>query len=299
MKILVLLIILALIILIAWFFIFKVKHLKTPDVFMVDGGVKTGKSLVTVYLAIRQYKKNVRIVYIKNLIIKFINLFKKKGFKKKLIERPMLYSNMPLNNVKYNDLTLSIVLREVRIPYKSVCLIDEASLLADSMTGMLTTKEKKQRFDYVNEKLTLFIKLYGHFTRGGSLFYNSQQIIDLHFAFKRCTSTYLFIQKNRKFPFFCLLYVREMVHSEDNDIINNYHEDIDKSDRPLFIWKKYYKYYDRYYLSALTDNLINQVDYNVVKYIKNKDMKARNVLTLGDYVSIKQFNERSLINEKK
>ena len=47
---------------------------------------------------------------------------------------------MPLNKVKYNDLTLDIILREVRIPYKSVVLIDEASLLADSMTGMLTNK---------------------------------------------------------------------------------------------------------------------------------------------------------------
>lgn len=280
--------------LLLYFFIFKVKHLKTPDVFCVDGGVKTGKSLVCVMLAIKQYRKNVFKVHVANFFRRIANRVRK--FKNKPIrplhERPMLYSNMPLNRVKYNDLTLDIILRKVRIPYKSVVLIDEASLLADSMSGMLTTKEKKEQFDFINENLTLFIKLYGHYSRGGSLFYNSQQIVDLHFAFKRCTSTYLFIAKNRKFPFFCLLDVRECVHTEDGDTVNTITQDLDRDNRPLFVWKKYYKYYDRFYLSSLTDSLTCQVNYNVVKYIKNKDMKARHVLTLGSYKSIKEFNER-------
>ena len=152
--------------LLLYFFIFKVKHLKTPDVFCVDGGVKTGKSLVTVMLAIKQYRKNVLKYYIRNFFRKKGNEIRKVLRKKQrpLIERPMLYSNMPLNRVKYNDFTLDILLRKVRIPYKSVVLIDEASLLADSMTGALTTKEKKERFDFVNEQLTLFLKLYGHFS---------------------------------------------------------------------------------------------------------------------------------------
>ena len=159
---------------------------------------------------------------------------------------------------------------------------------------MITSKEKKEQFDKVNEALTLFIKLFGHYSRGGSLFYNSQQIIDLHFAFKRCTSQYLFISKNRKFPFFCLLDVRECVHTEDNDSMNVYNEDLDVNAKPLFIWKRYYKYYDRYYLSSITDNLPVLVDYDVVKFIKNKDLKAKHVLTLGDYKTIKEFNARSL-----
>lgn len=279
-------------ILLLWFFIFKVKHLKTPDVFCIDGGVKTGKTLVSVVLAIKQYKKNCFKTRVVNVFIKVANKYLKAHNKplKPLRDMPMLYSNMPLNKVKYNDLTLDIILRKVRIPYKSVVLIDEASLLADSMTGMLTNKEKKEQFDYINEKLTLFIKLFGHYSHGGSLFYNSQQIIDLHFAFKRCTSTYLFIAKNRKYPFFCLLDVREVVHTEDNDIINVYKEDVDNTNKPLFIRKKYYKYYDRYYLSALTDNLPLLVDYNVVKYIKHKDLKAKKVITLGHYKEIEDFN---------
>lgn len=275
-----------------WFFIFKVKHLKTPDVFCVDGGVKTGKSLVCVVLAIKQYKKNVFKTYVANFFIFIINLFRKKSNKKKYLDRPMLYSNMPLRCIKYNHLTMDIILRKVRIPYKSVVLIDEASLLADSMSGVYDKSKSKEAFDEMNEQLTLFIKLFGHYTHGGSLFYNSQQIIDLHFSFKRCTSTYLFVQKNRKFPFFCLLDVREMVHSEDGDAINSFNNDIDVDQKPLFILKKYYKYYDRYYLSCLTDHLQQYVDYNVVKAHKKEKLVVNEILTMGTYKSIKEFNKK-------
>ena len=79
--------IIALVCLALWFFIFKVKHLKTPDVFLVDGGVKTGKSLVSVMLAIKQYRKNLIRYYLGNLLIKLFNLFRKL-FKKPLRRLP-------------------------------------------------------------------------------------------------------------------------------------------------------------------------------------------------------------------
>lgn len=284
--------IVVLVIFLLWFFIFKVKHLKTPDVYMVDGGVKTGKSLVTVKLAVRQYRKNCIKVAIFNFFRKIVNKFRK--VKKAPLERPMLYSNMPLFKVKYNKLTLDILMWKYRIPYKSVCLIDEASLLADSMTGMQRGKLTidKDKFDEVNETLTLFLKLYGHSTHGGSCFYNSQQVIDLHFAFKRCTSTYLFIAKNRKYPFFCLLDVRELVHDESGDVQNTFTKDVEIDDRPLFISKRWYKYYDRFYLDVLTKHLQTLVDYNVQK-ISYKDKKdLDNILTLGSFKKIKEYNDR-------
>lgn len=284
--------IVVLVIFLLWFFIFKVKHLKTPDVYMVDGGVKTGKSLVTVKLAIRQYRKNCIEVAIFNFFRKIVNKFRK--VKKAPLERPMLYSNMPLFKVKYNKLTLDILMWRYRIPYKSVCLIDEASLLADSMTGMQRGKLTidKEKFDEVNETLTLFLKLYAHSTHGGSCFYNSQQVIDLHFAFKRCTSTYLFIAKNRKYPFFCLLDVRELVHDESGDVRNTFTKDVEIDDRPLFISKRWYKYYDRFYLDVLTKHLETLVDYDVQK-ISYKDKKdLDNILTLGTFKKVKEYNDR-------
>ena len=76
----------ALAVFLAWFFIFKVKHLKTPDVFLVDGGVKTGKSLLSVCLVIRQYRKNLIRYYVGNFLGFFLKSFKTKliPFKKKL-----------------------------------------------------------------------------------------------------------------------------------------------------------------------------------------------------------------------
>lgn len=282
---------------VAWFFIFKVKHLKTPDVYMVDGGVKVGKSFVTVKLAVTQYRRNVRKAKIANFFIRFLvnpirKVFKKKPFKYK--EMPMLYSNMPLFKVKYNQLTLDILLWKCRIPHKSVVLIDEATLLADSMSGMLTDKAKKKQFDYINETLTLFLKLFGHQTHGGACFYNSQQVVDLHFAFKRCTSTYLFIAKNRKFPFFCLLDVRELVHDESGDTINTIQKDVDDDDKPLFVSKRWYKYYDRYYLDVLTKNLPLMVNYDVEKLDKKDMHELDMILTVGNYQKIKEYNERNL-----
>lgn len=285
----------ALVIFLGWFFIFKVKHLRTPDVFLVDGGVKTGKSLVSVMLAIRQYRKNLLRYYLGCGLIGFINLFKKL-FKKPLrakLEKPMLYSNMPLYKIKYNYLSLDILCCKVRCPHKSVFLLDEASLIADSLTALGKTKEQKEICDYINEMLTLFLKVYvSHGTHGGTCIYNSQNIVDLHFAFRRNTSTYLYITKNRKFPFFCLLNVRELLHDEGNDVTNVYDKDVDELDKPLFVWKSWYRYYDRYYLDVLFKDLPLMVDYNVQKVNPRlQKVKLDTILTLGNYKKIREFNE--------
>lgn len=279
-------------VLLIWFFVFKVKHLKTPDVYMVDGGVKTGKSLVTVKLAVTQYRKNCIKVAIFNFFRRCINKFRK--MKKAPLEKPMLYSNMPLYRVKYNALTLDILKWQVRIPHKSVCLIDEATLLADSLLGMKKDKNKMKEFDETNEILTLFLKTYGHQTHGGSCFYNSQNVIDLHFAFKRCTSTYLMVMKNRKFPFFCLLDVRELVHDESGDTKNVIAKDVDDDNKPLFVSKRWYKYYDRYYLDILTKHLKVLVNYNVEKQDRKNRIELKQIVTLGNYQKIKEYNEKNM-----
>lgn len=283
-------------VLLLWFFIFKVKHLKTPDVYMVDGGVKTGKSLITVKLAVTQYRKNCIKVAIFNFFRKCVNLFRKT--KKAPLEKPMLYSNMPLYKVKYNRLTLDVLQWNVKLPNKSVCLIDEATLLADSMLGMSKGKEKQKEYDRTNEILTLFLKTYGHQTHGGSCFYNSQNVVDLHFSFKRCTSTYLMVMKNRKFPFFCLVDCRELVHDESGDTKNVITNDVDDDNKPLFISKRWYKYYDRYYLDVLTKNLPLYVNYDVEKVHFRNHQDIKEIVTLGNYQKIREYNESQQVKEK-
>lgn len=292
---------LGLLVFLAWFFIFKVKHLKPNDLYMVDGGVKTGKSLICVMLTVKNYRKAIIKYYIGNVLVRFINLFKKLKKKKMLdkLEKPMLYSNMPLYRTKFNYLTLDVIFGRVRIPHGSVCLLDEATLLADSMLGMVTEKDKKARFDEVNEALTLFLKTFGHMTHGGKLFYNSQNVIDLHFAFKRNTSVYLYVTKTRKYPFFCLSDVREVIHDEAGDIVNVVTRDVAEDNRPLFVSKRWYKYYDRYYLDVLTKNLPLYVNYDVQKLDKRKGrVEVPQILTLGTYKRIEQYNTKKILKRK-
>lgn len=297
------LILIGLAVLLLWFFIFKVKHLKTPDVYMVDGGVKTGKSLVCVMLAVKQYRKNCIKVCIVNFFIQIINWFRKIGGRKKpyipLKEKPMLYSNMPLYHVKYNELTLDILKMKVRIPHKSVCLLDEATIIADSMTALNKDKKEQWKVDELNETITLFLKLYGHSTHGGSCFYNSQNVVDLHFGFRRNTSTYLMVMKNRKYPFFCLLDVRELVHDEAGDVKNTITKDVDDDNKPLFVSKRFYRYYNRYYLDVLTKSLPLMVNYKVPKLDHKNKKDLRQIITLGNYQKIKEYNEKHTPKEDK
>ena len=294
------LLVLALVIFLLWFFIFKVKHLKPNDVYMVDGGVKTGKSLITVMLSVKAYRRALIKYYLSVPIVKLINYIRyrrmKRGKKSKLpkvIEKPMLYSNMPLYHVKYNPLTLSIIRGEVRIPHGSVCLCDEATLIADSMSSYVGNKELMKQVQVINEDLTLFLKTYGHMTHGGKFFYNSQQVIDLHFAFKRNTSIYLWVARTRKFPLFCLSEVREVIHDESNDVVNVVTRDVELDDRPLFVSKRWFKYYDRYYLDVLTKHLPVLVNYNVPKVEKKlTHVDIQEIVTLGTYKKILEYNEK-------
>ena len=281
------LILIALVIFLLWFFIFKVKHLKIPNVYLVTGGVKTGKSFVSVYLAVRTYKRAKRKAHVQNFFIRFLvnpirKLFKREPFKKKDI--PMLYSNMRLRNIKYNLLTMDIVYRFVKIPTGSVVLIDEVSLFADSMLCMTP----KYRNSDMHERLMLFIKLFGHYC-GGTMIVNTQALGDCAFEFKRCISSYLWIQSKRKFPFFSLLQVRELAYSDDNNVVNNFQQDSEVDNRPLFILNKYMKYYDYRCYSIFTDGLEMQVNYDNPVLDKHDSAKTEVLLSLQEYQSLKDF----------
>ena len=102
------------------------KMLKLSNVALFTGGVKTGKSTLSVYCALRKYK---RALFAWKLKRAFLLLFPKK---KEKLEMPLLYSNVPLK-CDYVPLTEDLVLRKKRFAYGSVIYIQEASLLADSM----------------------------------------------------------------------------------------------------------------------------------------------------------------------
>ena len=244
----------------------KIKVLNVPNVFLISGAVKTGKTLLSVHLAKKEYRRNLRNWYI-------ARFFQKLLFKE-VPSKPMLYSNIPLARVKYNLLTMKIILQEVRIPNKSVVLIDEASLLADSTL----CKDRN-----INNKLMRFVKLFAHYTHGGKLIIDTQSISDLHFSFKRCMNNYLYIYSRVKYPFITIMKVREMLYSEDGSLMNNANEDIELSMRTMVIFNRTYNDYDCYCYSSFTDMLPMEVRYDVEKLTKRDDMKCYELVSFQDF----------------
>lgn len=237
--------IIGVIILVLWFCFRKnFKMLKVPSVCLITGGVKTGKSLLSVNLSIKDYKKRHRKWWI------LTHIFKKR------MEEPLYYTNVQIsfkniNSDKPHRLDKNIVLidldhinRDVRFNYKSVIYIQECSLMADNMD--FNNKER-------NVDLSLFNKLIAHETRGGALYYDTQSILDSHYSIKRVTSTYLFIQKNLNLLLFHILYVREMINTENG--VNNFEDDVDTTTRKVLVPFWYHHKYNRYEFSYLTDGL--------------------------------------------
>lgn len=245
-----------------WFRFFKIQKLK--NVVFVDGSLGTGKSMYSLYLAIRLYKKQYRLW-------KYLRKPFSKVFRKPTPEEPLLYSNMPIRGIRHVPLTLEILTRKVRPNYKSVILIDEISIVVD-------------QFDYkdreISDCLRDFFKLARHEMHGGYIVINSQSTADLHYSLKSVLSDYLYIHSRMRLPFFSLLRCREMLYSADKDsynITNGNSEDVEDSLRWVLVPNSTFKKYDTYYLSALTDNL--DCDDGWIVIDRNENAKVKHVLT--------------------
>lgn len=256
----ILLIIIAVIILVI--VIKKRKVPKLGDVCCITGGVKTGKSTLTLYLARRKYKSNVFKWKIRKLLAKIR--------KKEEPEKPLFYSNIP-TGFDYVPLTKDIFLRKKRMAYKSVVFCDEASLIADSQDW---------RDVEINEELKLFNKLFGHETKGGSLFYDTHVMRDVHYAIKRCMNSYLWIHHAVKWiPFMYLCQVREMFFSEDGEAVNIVKNDAEDGLKWICIPKSIWKKFDCYCYSKLTDHL--PVETEMKRATKPEELKTDIILQIG------------------
>lgn len=253
------------IICIALFFVFKIlnkfKVAKIGSLCLINGGVKCGKSTLSVSIVRSEYKRRVRSTKFKN--------FFRRLFHKPLIELPLLYSNVPLA-MPYVPLTDDLLLRKKRFVYGSVIYVQEASLVADSQL----IKDMD-----INQRLLLFNKLIGHETKGGVLVYDTQCINDLHYSIKRCLSNYIYVHHLIKWiPFILVAYVEENRYSDDNSVVNVQDKDIEEKLKRVIISKRTWKYFDCYCYSVLTDDL--PVENSVVKNnLQTQDLKARQILS--------------------
>ena len=257
---------------------------------MVTGGVKCGKSMLSVWLAVRKFKSQKRKWRMRTFFLKAINKLFRKEFK--LPEEPVLYSNVKLAGVKYTLLTEDMLLRNVRLAYGSVAYIQEASLVADGMSF--------KQGDEFNERLLLFNKLFGHETKGGYLIYDTQCIADNHYSVHRCLNSYFWIHHLVKIPFFCLLYVREMFFSEDNSAMNMIDDDVEAKLKIIVIPKRVWKMYDAYCYSALTDGLERVQDdlYTPCpRGFQKADLKMRKIVSFKKFKTIREYSENKEVKK--
>ena len=232
------------------------------------GAVKTGKSSLAVYLAIKSYKKALRAW-------RFSSMFKN-------VEQPLLYSNIPLA-CEYVPVTTDILLRKQRIVPKSVMLLDEASLVADSQL----IKDNQ-----INLNLLAFFKLFGHSSHGGTLILDTQSISDLHYSCKRTLQNYIYIYKTRSLPFFLVMDVLEQRYSDDGTVISAQNSDITENLKHVIVPKSVWKKFDCYTYSVLTDNLPI-----ANKKVVPKTLKSTNIPSFRDWSHTIPVEEKK--NDKK
>lgn len=251
-----------------WLFFKLFKLPKFGSLNMICGGVKTGKTQLCCYAAFRAYRRALIGNYIYNYFARFLPciIAHKPGPK---AEKPLFYSNIPVRHKYYVPLTKDLLLRKKRFVYKSVVMISEAALVADSQNF---------RDQDVNENLLLFAKLCAHETKGGSVYIETQNIADVHYNIKRSCSNFLYIHHQIKLPFFCVLYCREMIYTGEQETINTFDEDVEKTLLRVIVPKYIWKRYDRYCYSVLTDNL--PVERNFTDNRTAHDLKAHEVLRI-------------------
>lgn len=246
---------------------------KCGNMVLVTGGVKTGKSTLSVRLVYKTWKKQKMKVRIQNLLLRVFKFLRIKKFKEAEYKPlPLIYSNIPLE-LPYVPLTQALVERRERFVYGSVIYVCESSLLADSMCF---------KDDYINEQLLLLNKLIAHETKGGYLFYDTQAIGDNHFAVKRCLASYFYIHHAVKIPFFVLMYVRELKYSDDNSAVNTFADDVEEGLKLVVVPKSTWKLFDCYCYSALTDHLPVSD-----KTVRPESLKAHNIISFRKFKNLK------------
>ena len=269
-------------IIILLFIIFKLKF-KLPilnSINLITGAVKTGKTSLAINLTIKNYKKALFNYRFKKVLC---FLFNRKKLAK--LEKPLLYSNIPLK-VKwgYVPITHELLERKVNIPVGSVLYIGEISLVADSQT---------YNDNVLNEKLLLFLKLFGH-QCNGKIFIDTQSIDDCHYAFKRVLNRYIYIERTIKtIPFLICYKVREMINLPNCN--NNYDSDIEETTKWIVCFKPW-KHFDFRCYSILTDDLPKYND--IIE--KPKTLKSDYIVSFKKWLTLKNdyFRKEKDTNEK-
>lgn len=293
------------------------KNLNIGSISLITGGVKSGKTSLGVALSLKEYKKAYRKWFFKSLF-------------NKSYEKPLFYSNIPISIpcdlyhllkrdyekinkkriVPYAQITNDLLDRKKRLAYGSITYLGEFSLIADSMSGSVKGNREQQEEIYeLAERLTLFVKLYGHETGGctiingkkvksigpGKCICDTQALADVHFGLRRNVTSAIFIERSIKcIPFIMLFKVRELIYLDENSI-NVFDSDIEDNMKWYIILKPW-KYFDYCCYSLFTDNLELVNDSKSIGYTDSH--KAKVLPSFRKFRSIKLDKNGEVINNE-
>lgn len=245
----------------------KIYTIKVDTINLINGGVKSGKSTLAIYLAIKHHKAIIAKIKLHNKI--------RKIFKKELIKEPLLYSNIPIKYKYYEPLTTSILERETIPIDRSIIYIGEFSLVADSMCfkDML-----------LNEKVSLFFKLAGH-SFNGKIFIDTQNINDCHYGLKKCITRYIYIHHTKKtIPLLLNLKICEMAYSYGSEsVVNQFNGQIEDKTMNLWIPKSIWKAFDYRCYKSLDKG--KKIATKTITKIP-EDLQANDIPTFMDFKTI-------------
>lgn len=251
---------------------------------MVTGAVKAGKSTFAVRACLKKHKRalfgyyiRLTLYYVKRGFFVVFGMMRKadKMLDAGAPEKPYLYSNIPLRYKYYRPLKRELLMRQERVPYKSVAYLGEFSLIADSMA---------YKDAILNEELLLWNKLWGHMSKGGTLVTDTQSVEDCHYSVKRCLAQYYYVHHMVKLPFpipFVIMYLRECRYSADST--NVYAEDVEETLKRVLIPKRTWRVFDSYCYSVLTDQ--KPISAEGEEHVAT-DLKARNIVTFKDFLTM-------------
>lgn len=205
---------------------------------LITGALKSGKTLLGLRCALKKY----RFALIKwKLACIWMRIIRKPE-----PEKPLFYTNISVAGVPFCPVTLDILYRRVRVARKSVMFLSETSLIADSMT----IKDA-----LLNEEINVFFKLYGHESHGGKCIIETQNVLDNHYAIKRCLTFYYNIDANFSLPFYKLVRFYKVFYSDDDTVKNVVSLNDKVQYTYMLIPKTMFTRYDSYTYSWLTDDL--------------------------------------------
>lgn len=255
----------------------------------IFGGVKSGKTLLAVKTALKQFKisqkywqrKKRKVIYY-NVIITLLNKFKKKKLAYKEIPlTPQFYSNIPIRvNKKYGmslKVSKEILLLKEKIPNGSIMLLDEFGTIA-SQYGY--TEEQ------IRTDISEFVRFYGHYTKQKGLLIVIDQSTDR--ILKEVRVSLGAIYETSEFSKIGFIGKQKIIKYQ-NTIQTEYAVQKEQIKNKYYLLLK--KNYDPYCYSERVNNL------NYTKAIdSNENLKENELLRLDN---LKSSLDKKLAKEKK